>query len=95
MIVAATVLLVVANQHPLVLNEPPSIATFDGFGDSTLNMSLRLYIPTLDNRLKTIDEMHRAIDEAFKAAGIEIAFPQRDIHVRSNAAATYRWKCQR
>jgi small-conductance mechanosensitive channel len=27
--------------------------------------------------------MHFAIDDAFREAGIEIAFPQRDLHVRS------------
>jgi potassium efflux system protein len=27
--------------------------------------------------------MHMAIDKAFREAGIEIAFPQRDIHVRT------------
>ena len=28
-------------------------------------------------------EVHEAIDREFKAAGIEIAFPQRDLHLRS------------
>ncbi len=81
---ARDLLLQVADQHPLVLKEPPSVATFDGFGDSTLNMTLRAYIPSLDDRLKAIDELHRAIDETFKQHNIEIAFPQRDIHVRSH-----------
>ena len=30
-----------------------------------------------------ISELHQAIDKAFREAGIEIAFPQRDLHVRT------------
>jgi potassium efflux system protein len=33
--------------------------------------------------LKTITELHAEIDKRFAAAGIEIAFPQRDLHLRS------------
>jgi len=32
------------------------------------------------------DQLHTAIDFAFREAGIEIAFPQRDLHVRSMVA---------
>ncbi len=76
-------LLKVAEEHPLVLNEPAPSAVFDGFGDSTLHFTLRCYLPNLDNRLTVIHELHAAIDREFRQAGIEIAFPQLDLHIRS------------
>ncbi len=44
---------------------------------------LRCYLPDMDNRLKTITELNSEIDRRFKEAEIEIAFPQRDLHLRS------------
>lgn len=79
---ARQLLLKVAQEHSNVLEDPMPVATFEQFGDSTLNLILRCYLPNLDNRLATITELHEAIDREFKAADIEIAFPQTDIHVR-------------
>ena len=46
---------------------------------------LRCYISMRDMpyRLDVIDDLHMRIDDAFRAANIEIAFPQRDLHVRT------------
>lgn len=70
-------------EHPLILDDPAPIVSFEGFGDSTLDLVLRFYLPDLDNRLGTITEMHERIDHRFREAGIEISFPQRDLHLRS------------
>jgi potassium efflux system protein len=80
---ARDILLEIAEANPLVLDDPKPIATFEAFADSTLNLSLRCYLPNMDNRLRIQTELCEAIDERFKEAGIEIAFPQQDIHVRS------------
>lgn len=72
-----------ATEHAVVLDDPPPVITFESFGDSTLNLTLRCYLPNLDNRLQTIHELHTAINNKFNAAGIEIAFPQQDLHIRS------------
>ena len=82
-LLARSLLLQVARKHPAILDDPAPIATFEGFGDSTLDLILRCYLPSLDDRLRTVTELHEAIDREFKAAGIEIAFPQRDLHVRA------------
>lgn len=82
---ARELLLQVANEHPLILKDPPSVAAFEGFGDSSLNLVLRTYLPTMDNRLEVIHQLHTNINLAFRAEGIEIAFPQRDLHVRTTA----------
>ena len=80
---AKELLLKVAADNDYVLEEPSPIATFEGFGDSTLDFVLRCYLPNLDNRLTTVDQLHSEIHARFAEAGLEIAFPQQDIHIRS------------
>lgn len=73
----------VCQQHPAIKNDPAPLVTFEGFGDSTLNLVVRCYLSDLDNRLVTIHELHTEINKQYYQAGIEIAFPQRDLHLRS------------
>ena len=75
----------IAQDHQLVVDEPPAQVTFEGFGDNSLTFVLRCYISMRDMpyRLELIDALHMRIDDAFRAAHIEIAFPQRDLHIRS------------
>lgn len=73
----------VAAEHPAVLDDPAPLLTFEGFGDSALNLILRCYLRNYDGRLDTITELHHRIREAFDREGIEIAFPQLDLHLRS------------
>jgi potassium efflux system protein len=74
----------ICNQTPHILKEPAPIVTFDEFGDSTLNFAVRFYLASLDNRFSTINEIHNAIAERFAKEHIEIAFPQMDVHVKSD-----------
>lgn len=83
---ARGLLVKVAKENPVVLNDPEPIATFEGFGDSCLTLRLRCFLPSLDDRLKVITELHESIDREFRTQGLEIAFPQRDIHIRSMTA---------
>jgi len=76
-----------AMQHPLVLKDnkdvgPPSVL-FRGFGDSSLDFELRAFISVVDKRLATLSELNFAIEKALRENGIEIPFPQRDLHLRS------------
>ena len=77
---AHELLLAAAREHADVLEDPAPIAVFEGFGDNALNFTLRCYLPNMDNYFLTINELHMAIDRAFREAGISIAFPQRDVH---------------
>lgn len=72
-----------AVEHPMVLKEPEPLAVFFGFGDSALNLQLFAFVSNLEQRWHAIHELHSAIDRKFKAAGLEISFPQRDLHIRS------------
>ena len=82
---AHEILLKVISGHPEVMDDPSPLVTFEEFGDSSLNFVVRCYLPKLDNRLMTIHELHMAIDQEFRKAEIEIAFPQRDVHIRTGA----------
>ena len=80
---ARDILLEVANGHPVIMEDPAPMATFEQFADSTLNLVLRCYVPDLGFRLRTTSELYTEINRKFNQAGIEIAFPQQDIHIRS------------
>jgi potassium efflux system protein len=73
----------VAEAHPHVLRDPKPQVFFLEFGESTLNFELRCFSPDVDHRLRIQHDLHLGVDRAFRAAGIEIAFPQRDLHLRS------------
>ncbi len=80
---ALALLTEVAAEHPKILDDPAPLITFEGFGDNALHLVLRCYLETLEFRLAVMTELYQAIDDKFRAAGIGIAFPQRDIHLRS------------
>jgi potassium efflux system protein len=79
---AQQVLQQVARANPLVKNIPMPEVVFAAFGESTLDFELRVMIATREVYFRVVHELNMAIDEGFRASGIEIAFPQRDIHVR-------------
>ena len=68
---------------PLVLDEPEPQVFFLGFGDSSLEFSLRAFSRQLSDRLPLMNEIHREVLKALRENGIEIPFPQRDLHIRS------------
>ena len=78
------VLLEVAQAHRGVLKEPGPSVLFDQFGDSSLNFLLRVWtreFASVPGVLRS--ELYFAISWAFKEHGIEIPFPQRDLHIKS------------
>jgi len=72
----------VVAEHDNVLKNPSPLIVFVGFGDSSLNFRV-LFWTHFDVGLSTKSAVGVAIDEAFKANGIEIPFPQRDLHFKS------------
>jgi potassium efflux system protein len=72
----------VARTHPTVMTEPAPTALFRGFGDSTLNFELRVYVNQMKDRVVTISDLNRTILREFRNRGIEIAYPQMDLHIR-------------
>ena len=84
---ARQILVDAAADHPRILDDPAPSATFEQFADSSLSLVLRTFVPDLDNRLGTITELHTEISKQFAAAGIQIAFPQRDVHIRNDSSS--------
>ena len=76
-------LLDVARGNAYVYNDPPPAALFMGFGDSTLNFELRVFAGTVLDRAILAHELHMAINSLFRERDIEIAFPQRNVHLDS------------
>lgn len=76
------ILLRVARENTKVIQEPAPRALFLGFGDSSLDFRLLAWAE-MDNRLDMESEIKVAINRELKEAGIEIPFPQRDLHIRS------------
>jgi potassium efflux system protein len=74
------ILLEIARKHPSVLAEPAPLAVFDRFGDSALNFTLLCW-SWVDKFFLTRSELTIAINNAFKEAGVQIPFPQQDVHV--------------
>ena len=78
------ILLQIADQHPGVLKDPKPDALLQEFGDSSLNFILRVWTKqyaTTPGVLRS--ELNFMISKIFKEQGIEIPYPQRDIHIRS------------
>jgi small-conductance mechanosensitive channel len=81
------VLLATAESHPDVLTDgvsaPKPKVLFMGFGDSSLDFELRVWIQQIKKRFDVTSDLNFGIDKAFREHGVEIPFPQRDLHVRS------------
>jgi potassium-dependent mechanosensitive channel len=69
------ILLKAASEHPAVLRDPAPSASFEEFGDSSLRLVLRCFLPNLSERTRVIHELHTAINRELMAHGIEIAQP--------------------
>ena len=77
------ILIRVGTDNEFTLDDPPVRARFLGFGASSLDFALQVWLPNMEHYWDVRHDLHRAIDDAFREAGITIAFPQLDVHVNS------------
>jgi len=76
-------LLEVAAEDPAVLEDPAPAVSFDEFGESSLNFTLRAWTRELSARPgRFTSDINFAIHRKFREHGIEVPFPQRVVHVR-------------
>jgi potassium-dependent mechanosensitive channel len=80
-------LLEIALQHPMVISQslsvdPPRVL-FMKFDDSALSFELRCFITDIDYCMFVLSDINFSIFEKFAEAGIEIPFPQSDLHIKS------------
>ena len=76
-------LMEVATEHGEVLKDPRPEVLHMGFGDSAWNIRLRVWIAHPQRHPYVRSEINCAIVRKFRENGVEIPFPQRDLHVRS------------
>ena len=77
-----TLLLELADRHPLSLTEPKPLFIFKGYGDSALQFQFSLWAAR-ENFWELTTSMHLQVKEAFDEAGIEIPFPHRTLYTGS------------
>lgn len=80
-------LLDVARESDLVLSSPLPSVVFKDFGDSALMFELRIFIRNVTDQYRISTQIRLDIWRKFKEEGIEIPFPQRDIHIRTPSGA--------
>ena len=69
-----------------VLNQPTPVCHLMGFGDSSVDFELRVWISDPENGVTNVkSEILLKIWNLFKEHGIEIPFPQRDLHLKPPA----------
>ena len=81
--VVLDILTSVAEAHEKVRKTPAPSAFFLGFGESSLDFRMLAWT-NIDYRLTVESELNVSINNKLKEAGIEIPFPQRDLHIRSD-----------
>jgi small-conductance mechanosensitive channel len=81
---ARDLMLEVANATKRVLMDPKPSCLLSGFGDSAINLELRVWINDPQNGLgKVKSDLHWGIWKAFKEHGIELPYPQREVHLKT------------
>jgi potassium efflux system protein len=67
-------------KHEMILDSPAPDVLFKEFGNSSLNLIARYFFSDLEQRGALLSDLHLKINDAFREAGIVIAFPQIDVH---------------
>lgn len=73
------------DEHEGVLKNPKPSVFFLDFGDSALLFEVRGFLSNIENGLGVRSDLRFAILRAMRAANIEIPYPQRDIHIKTQA----------
>lgn len=69
----------------LVLQDPEPTVNFVGFGESSLDFKINVYVKELTDRVPVTNQLHKSIYSALTRHHIEIPYPHRDVHIRSVA----------
>jgi potassium efflux system protein len=76
-------LLDVVRANADVLPAPAPSVYFVGFGGSSLDFEVSAFVDRMDKRMRVQHELYQGIDRSLRGNGIEIPFPQHDLHIRS------------
>jgi potassium efflux system protein len=78
-------LLEAARSVDRVLNTPEPQVHFSGFGDSSIDLQIRVWIDKPRDHTTIRSDVNFAVERAFRKHNIEIPFPQRDLHLRTGS----------
>jgi small-conductance mechanosensitive channel len=77
-------LLAAGQENPNTLKDPAPSVFLDKFGDSSIDFQLVVWSSEMSARPSRYrSDLNFAIEQKFREAGIELPFPQRDLHIRS------------
>ncbi|MCP4177751.1 MAG: mechanosensitive ion channel [bacterium] len=77
---AEKILLQIAKDNSMVLDTPPPSVLFTGFGASSLDFNLRVFV-NISDKVPAQHKIRHEINNRFKEEGIEIPFSQHDLHI--------------
>ena len=80
---ARDIMLNVLKKSDSILNTPSPQVLFTGFGDSSLNFEMRVFLKSFEERWPARHLIHTEVNKALEKAGISIPFPQRDLNIVS------------
>ena len=83
---AKNAILQVAQATEWVADDPPPKVVVRNFGESSVDLQLRVWIYDARRRMDTISDITDKVKEAFDAEGIEIPYPKRDIYITQKSA---------
>ena len=73
-----------AHAVPRVIKNPEPACLLKGFGNSSVDLELRLWISDPSNGTSSVkSQVLLGVWDRFHEHGVEIPFPQRDVHIRS------------
>ncbi|MCP5152649.1 MAG: mechanosensitive ion channel [Ectothiorhodospiraceae bacterium] len=73
----------IARAQPEVLTEPPPSVLFVNHGESSLDFEVRVFVPSPAEMMRVRNNINKQLNRELTELGIEIPFPQRDLHIRS------------
>lgn len=80
---ACRILRDIVGSHANIMKDPAPSVSFENFGEGSLDITIRAFLANLEVRLDTVHQLHTQIYTQLRSAGIEIAYPQRDLHIRT------------
>jgi small-conductance mechanosensitive channel len=80
------ILLEIANAHAQIVQSPPPAAFLLGFGDSALEFELRCIVRDVEKGASVRSDLHYEVIKRFRAAGITIPYPQRELRWSAESA---------
>ncbi|NOU14908.1 MAG: mechanosensitive ion channel, partial [Methylococcaceae bacterium] len=81
---AHKVMLETVRSTPMVLADPEPSVLFVGFGESSMDFSIRVFVSELFNRLPVTHSLHVRLEQALREHDIALPFQQREIFLRNS-----------